>query len=259
MMTCGTGRRREAFLTGCWARRRLSDANFPRENNYNESHDRGERRIRHARPCARRTVAGAKAAWRLMPVQLLLVWLVLRSFSRRTRRDRQAANRELPIRLDVVRFLLCAEPQHTAELPARLDNIGFLVSAERPHAALGVTGYCLSLKGYSVRREVCSLRRAVGIPWFGLGTLRLAVHATPPGPPMGSAFRCFLRPARGPLDPISTRASTNLWNFDRYHCRGFDVERHHCGWIGDARIVHRGCSMLRRSVTHNGARGGRRD
>ena len=144
MMTRGTARRREAFLTRCGARRRLSDANFPRENNYDESHDRGERRIRHARPCARRTVAGAKAAWRLMPVQLLLVGLVLRTVSRRTRRDRQAAKRELPIRLDVVRFLLCAEPQHTAELPARLDNIGFLVSAERPHAALGVTGYCLT-------------------------------------------------------------------------------------------------------------------
>jgi hypothetical protein len=29
MITCGTSRRREAFLIGCRARRRLSDANFP--------------------------------------------------------------------------------------------------------------------------------------------------------------------------------------------------------------------------------------
>ena len=116
---------------------------FTRENDHDESHDRRERRIRHARPCARRTVARTQAAgpWRLiMPVWLLLLGLVLRPASRRTRRDCQAAKRELPIRLDVVRFLLCAERQHAAELPGRMGNIRFLVSAERQHAALGAKG-----------------------------------------------------------------------------------------------------------------------
>jgi hypothetical protein len=71
-----------------------------------------------------------------MPLRLLLLRLVLRAISRRTRRDRQAVNRELSVRLDVVGFLLCAERQDAAELPAGLDNIRFSLFAERQPAAL---------------------------------------------------------------------------------------------------------------------------
>ena len=66
-----------------------------------------------------------------MPVGLLLLGLVLRTISRRTKRDRQADKRELSVRLDVVRFLLRAERQDAAELPVRLDNIRFSLLAER--------------------------------------------------------------------------------------------------------------------------------
>ena len=72
-----------------------------------------------------------------MPVRLLLLGLVLRPISRRTRRDRQAGKRELSVRLDVLRFLLCAERHDAAELPARLDNIRFSLFAGRQPAALG--------------------------------------------------------------------------------------------------------------------------
>ena len=42
-----------------------------------------------------------------MPLRLLLLGLVLRAVARRTKRDRQAVDRELSLRLDGVGFLLC--------------------------------------------------------------------------------------------------------------------------------------------------------
>ena len=74
-----------------------------------------------------------------MPLRLLLLRLVLRAISRGTRRYRQAVNRELSVRLDVVGFLLCAERQDVAELPAGLDSIRFSLFAERQPAALSKT------------------------------------------------------------------------------------------------------------------------
>ena len=49
----------------------------------------------------------------------------------------------------------------------------------------------------------------------------------------------------------------NLWNFDRNHCPGFDVESHHCEWTGDTRSVHGGRSC-RESFVTQWALGGRR-
>ena len=173
----------------------MPDAVAPLGDDHDESHNRREPYVRHARPIARRTVAGAKATgpWRLiMPVRLLLLG-VLRPISRRTRRDRQAGKRELSVRLDVVRFLLCAERHDAAEVPARLDNIRFSLFAERQPAALGRPA--INPRG---PRRARPARRA-GLAGRGRGR--------------GRAFRARdVRPMPGSLrpDPDCARASRAL-------------------------------------------------
>jgi hypothetical protein len=76
------------------------------------NHDEADIRIGRARACRdygwRRTAACAETArpGRKLPAWLHVERLVLHAVERRTRRDREAAERRVSVRLDVERFLL---------------------------------------------------------------------------------------------------------------------------------------------------------
>ena len=68
----------------------------------------------------------------------------------------------------------------------------------------------------------------------------------------GNSIRLKNGSSRGAVDELDLdaearstlfrRARVQIWNFDRYHCRGFDVEGIIAGGLAMLRIVHEGCS-----------------